>query len=125
MTIHPILRLLFRQPHLLIDHLHAYVRLAGEETSKVTSTLALQAGLYVGAAMLLMLGLLLTGVALLLLAATPSVDHTTWGLIAVPATPLVIGVVMVMIGKSKSVAKPFYELKGQIDADLAMLRESA
>ena len=121
--IHPLLRLAVKQPHLLADHLSAYAALAGEDVSKVSSSLALKIGLYASAGVLALLGLVLIGVALLLVAATPSVDHTTWALIVVPLTPFVLAGIMVLVARSRPVEKAFDTLKGQLNADMAVMRE--
>lgn len=121
--IHPLLRLAVKEPHLLADHLSAYAALAGEEVSKISSSLALKIGLYAGAGVLGLIGLVLVGVALLLVAATPSVDHTTWALIVVPLTPFVLAGIMVLIARSSTTEKVFATLKVQFSADMAVIRE--
>ncbi|MDQ2763512.1 MAG: phage holin family protein, partial [Pseudomonadota bacterium] len=98
--IHPLLRLAVQEPHLLAEHVKAYATLAGEDVSKISSSLALKGGLYAGAGILAMLGLILVGVALLLVGATSSVDHTTWALIVVPLTPFVLAGVLVLVARS-------------------------
>ncbi len=121
--IHPLLKLAVKEPHLIAEHLSDYVSLAGEEASKLTSSLAVRAGLYAGAGVLALVGLVLAGVALLLVAATPSVDHTTWALIVVPLTPFVLAGIMVLVARSKPIEKAFDTLKGQVHADMALIRE--
>lgn len=123
MLIHPLLRLAIKEPHLLVDHLSAYAALAGQELSKTSSSLALRTGLYAGAGVMTLLGLFLVGVALLLMAATPSEDHTTWALIVVPLTPLVVAAGLVVMARGKPVEKAFETLKQQVDKDLALLKE--
>ncbi len=121
--IHPLLRLAVKEPHLLAEHLSAYASLAGEEVSKISSSLALKIGLYAGAGVLALLGLVLVGVALLLVAATSSADHTTWALIVVPLTPFVLAGVMALVARSSPTGKAFKTLKGQLKADMALIRE--
>ena len=50
--IHPLLRLAATQPHLLGDHVEAYAALVGEEVSKVSTSLMMRVGLYLGALVL-------------------------------------------------------------------------
>ncbi len=121
--IHPLLKLAVKEPHLIADHLSAYVGLAGEEVSKLTSSLAMRAGLYAGAGVLAVIGLVLVGVALLLVAATPSVDHATWALIVVPLTPFLLSGIMAWMAQARPVEKAFDTLKGQVAADMALIRE--
>ncbi len=123
--IHPLFKLAVKEPHLIADHLSAYVALAGEEASKLGSSLAMRIGLYAGAAVLALIGLVLVGVALLLVAATPSENHTTWALIVVPLTPFVLAGIMVLVARSKPVEKAFDTLKGQVNADMAVIREAS
>ncbi len=123
MMIHPLLRLAVQEPHILADHLGAYAALAGEELSKTSSSLALRVGLYAGAGVMAFLGLILVGVALLLMAATSSDEWVRWALILVPVTPFAVAAVLVLVARSKPVENAFDTLKQQVDADMALLRE--
>ena len=123
MMIHPLLRLAVKEPHLLLDHLSAYGALAGEEASKTFSSLALRVGLYAGAGVMALVGVILLGVALVLVAATPSDDRTTWAMVVIPLTPFLIAAAMVFSARSKPEAKGLDTLKSQMNADLALLRE--
>lgn len=88
MIIHPLLKLAMTQPHLLGDHVEAYAALVGEEAKKVSSSLAVRIGLYAGAGVLALIGLVLAGVALLLRASISPVDYPAgWALLIVPLTP--------------------------------------
>ena len=123
MMIHPILRLAFKEPYLLIDHLSAYAALAGEEAAKTSSSLAMKVGLYAGAGVIAVLGLVLLGVAMLLVAARPSDDRATWAMIVIPLAPFVFAAAMVLVARSKPVEKAFETLRTQVNADRALLRE--
>lgn len=123
MMIHPLLRLAIKEPHLLADHLSAYAALASEEVSKTSLSLAWQIGLYAGAGVMAFVGLILIGVAFLLVGATPSDGHTTWILIVVPLMPFVIAGAMVLFARSKPVENAFDAFKRQVNADLALIRE--
>ena len=100
MTIHPLLRLVVSQPHLVAEHLEAYAALVGQEVSKLTASLAVRIGLYVGAGVLALLSLLLIGVSLLLRATVDPTGYSAgWALIVVPLTPLLLAVIMVFIAR--------------------------
>ena len=74
MTIHPLLKPVMTQPHLLGGHLEAYAAMVGEEAKKASTSLAVRVGLYVGAVLLALIGLALIGVALLIRASISSVN---------------------------------------------------
>jgi len=122
--IHPLLRLAATQPHLLGDHVEAYASMIGEEVSRASTAWAVRIGLLLAALALAVVGLVLTGVSLLLVAALPASDYQApWALIVVPLVPFVIAAVCAMVAKSKPPAGAFEKIKGQLDADMAMLRE--
>lgn len=122
--IHPLLRLAATQPHLLGDHVEAYASMIGEEVSKASTSWAVRIGLLLAALALAVVGLVLTGVSLLLVAALPASDYQApWALIVVPLVPFVIAVVCAMVARSKPPASAFETIKGQLNADMAMLRE--
>jgi hypothetical protein len=122
--IHPLLRLAATQPQLLGDHVEAYADLVGEEVGKISTSLMTRAGLYASAAVLLIVGLVLVGVALMLRATVPASDYSAgWALVVVPLTPLVAGAICVVVARAKPAEKAFDTLKKQLNADMAMLRE--
>ncbi|MBV9890383.1 MAG: phage holin family protein [Rhizobacter sp.] len=124
--IHPLLRLAATQPHLIGDHVENYAALVGEEVSKVSTAWLTRIGLYVGALVLFLVGLILVGVALMLRATVPESDYSAgWALLVVPLTPLVLGAVCVVVARAKPVENAFATVKKQINADMAMLREVA
>ena len=124
MTIHPLLKLAMSHPHLLGEHAQAYVALVGDEARKVSTSMAMRIGLYAGAGVLALIGLVLIGVVLLLRASISSVDYPAgWALLVVPLTPFVIAAVMVFMARSKPIEKAFDAVKSQIKADMALLRE--
>ena len=126
MKIHPLLRLVVSEPHLISAHVHAYMDLLRAEFGKLSSALVLRIGLFAGAAVLGVLGILLVGVALLLRATVPSTDYPAgWALVVVPLVPLVAAAIMVMIARSKPVDSGLSTLKQQMNADKAMLREAS
>jgi hypothetical protein len=122
--IHPLLRLAATQPHLLGDHVEAYAALVGEEVSKVSTSLMMRAGLYLGALVLFAIGLIFVGVALMLRATVPASDYSAgWALFVVPLTPFVLSAICVVVARAKPIEKAFDTIKKQLNADMAMLRE--
>lgn len=122
--IHPLLRLVATEPHLLGDHVEAYASLVGEEVSKASTAWIVRIGLYAVAVAMLIVGLVLVGVALLLAAVVPANDYPAlWAMYVVPATPLLIAVVCVLVARAKPIAGAFERIKMQLNADMAMLRE--
>jgi len=122
--IHPLLRLAATQPHLLGDHVEAYAALVGEEVSKVSTSLMTRVGLYLGAVVMFVVGLVLVGVALMLRATVPATDYSAgWALFVVPLTPFVLGAIFAVVARAKPAEKPFATVRSQLNADMAMLRE--
>lgn len=124
MTIHPLLKLVMTKPHLLGSHVEAYAALVGDEAKKISTSLAMRVGLYAGAGVLALIGLILVGVALLLRASISSVDYPAgWALFVVPLAPFVIAAVMVVVARSKPIEKAFDIVKQQVKADMDLLKE--
>lgn len=121
--IHPLLRLVATQPHLLADHAEAYAGLVGLEIGRTAAGLKQKVILSAGALCLISLAVVFAGVALMLWAALPDEGmRASWALIAVPAVPAVAGIACLLIGQQKP-ADSFAELRSQVAADLALLRE--
>jgi uncharacterized membrane protein YqjE len=122
--IHPLLRLIATEPQILGDHVEAYAELVGDEFRKTSSAWANRLGLYLAALCLLVLGLIFSGVALMLWASLPAGGaQMPWVLIAVPALPLVAALVCALQARRSRVESAFDNVKKQLSADLAMLRE--
>ncbi len=122
--IHPLLRLAATEPHLLGNHVEAYASLVGEEVSKASSSWAMRIALFLAALALVAVGLVLTGVSLLLVATLPSSGFTApWALVVVPIVPFVIAAACAMVAKANPATSAFENIKGQLNADMAMLRE--
>ncbi len=86
---HPLIRLLASKPHLLAHHAGTYINLASLQAAEAAAALRQRAVMAVAAAVLLVLGLVLGGVALLLLAVLPLHSMPApWALAAAPAAPL-------------------------------------
>ena len=90
---HLLLHLMASRPQLLLEHLEAYMDLAGAETGEAAS--ALKRGALLGAVGLgcLAIGLVLGGVALLLCAVVPASQMPApWALWAVPLPPILLAI---------------------------------
>lgn len=121
--IHPLLRLVATQPQLLADHAEAYAGLVGEEIGKTASAWKLRAALAAVAVVMLCVALVLSGVALMFWAVTPdSAILAPWALFAAPGVPALIGAVCLFVA-SRAAEPGFVDLKQQLAADLAMIRE--
>lgn len=121
--IHPLLRLIATKPQLLADHAEAYAGLLGEEWGKTTAEWKHRLLLNAIALCLAGVALVLGGVALMFWAVTASSNiQAPWALILVPVVPVVVALLCVFAGRKKQ-ASAFGDLKQQMSADLAMLRE--
>ena len=121
--IHPLLRLIATQPHLLVDHAEAYAELASEEFGKTASLWKWRAILVVVALFLMVVAAILGGVALMLWAVMPSTSmQAPWALVAGPLIPAVIALGCLMKARQQS-PSTFDALKKQLRADLLMVRE--
>jgi len=58
--IHPLLRLIATEPHLLGDHVEAYADMVGDEVKKTGAAWSMRLGLYAAALCLVGVGLVLT-----------------------------------------------------------------
>jgi hypothetical protein len=68
--------------------------------------------------------LVLTGVAVMLWAAVPANDiHAPWVLVAVPAITWALAAACFLYARSNPVESAFDNVKKQLSADMAMLRE--
>ncbi len=122
--IHPLLRLIATEPQILGDHVEAYAELVGDEVRKTSSAWSLRIGLYLAALALAGVALVLTGVAVMLWASLPpSGFQLPWLLVAVPATAFGAAIVCVVLARRNPVENAFDNVKKQLSADMAMLRE--
>jgi hypothetical protein len=122
--IHPLLRLIATQPHLLADHAEAYAGLVGEEVGKAATVWKRRAALNAIALCMAGVSFSLIGIALMLWAVSASTEtmRAGWVLIATPAAPALIALLCYIKGRSDDV-DAFVDLKQQVAADLSMLRE--
>ena len=123
--LHPVLRLLATRPHWLAEHAEAYAELAAAEAG--AAALAARRSVILAATVFGGLGLsaVLGGVALMLWAALPSLPSATaWVLWAVPALPLSVAILALLVKQSGSDEGSFVLLRQQLQADMALLREA-
>lgn len=121
--IHPLLRLIATQPHLLVDHAEAYAELASEEIGKTVSQWKWRVMWGVVGLFLTGVAAVLGGVALMLWAITPSAGiQAPWALVAAPVVPAVIALGCLIKARQQPPGT-LNALKKQIRADLLMVRE--
>ena len=122
--IHPLLRLIATEPQILGDHVEAYAELVGDEVKKTSSAWSLRIALYLAALALACVAIVLTGVAVMLWATLPpSGFQVPWLLVVVPAAGFVAAIVCVLLARRNPVENAFDNVKKQLSADMAMLRE--
>ena len=122
--IHPIFRVLAREPHLLADHAQAYAALVGEQLGEAASSLKQRAVLMVIAGVLLFLGVIFLGVAFMLWGASDGGMRAPWALFVGPLVPIAAGVACLLAGKGKTMTSPLDKVREQMSADISMLREA-
>ncbi len=124
--IHPLLQLIATQPQLLADHAEAYAELMAEEIDGVSAAWKRRAVLNAVALCSLTAAAILAGVALMLWAVIPSADlQAPWALIAAPLPPVAAGLWCLMAARRLGEGRAFENLRRQLAADMAMLREVA
>lgn len=122
--IHPLLKLVATQPHLIGDHFEAYAELIGAEVEQTSKMWIMRIAFYAVALFLFSAGLIFVGVALMLWAVVPTDSmNLAWLLIVVPIVPLVAGGLCIWRAMTGPTHGPFETVKQQVNADLAMLRE--
>ena len=124
--LHPIFHLVATQPQLLGQHAQAYGELLGTELSSQAGFWGRRAILAALAVCFLSVSLVLAGVALMLWSAlVPEPRAALWVLLAVPAVPALAALVCYGMARHRSAtdAQAFAELRRQVQADIALLRE--
>src|SRR3954469_13713875 len=110
--IHPLLRLITTEPHLLGDHVEAYAELVGEEVKKTGAAWGMRLALYAAALTLGGVGLVLTGVAVMLWAALPASSfQAPWGVVLVPVVPFVLAAACFLFANRKPAESAFDKVK--------------
>lgn len=122
--IHPLFRLIARQPHLVAEHAQAYAALVGEQVGEAANSLKQRALLMAVAGVLLLVGVILLGVAFMLWGASAEDSmRAPWALFVGPLLPIVAGVGCFLASKSKPAVSPLDKVREQLSADIGMLRE--
>ena len=120
---HPLLRLLSTEPQLLIEHADAYAELVIADLRMASSEYQRQALLMASALCCAGVAAVLIGVALMLWATVPgNAMQARWLLCAVPAAPAIATVLCLFAARRRAEGK-FDNVRLQLRADLAMLRD--
>ncbi|APW48409.1 hypothetical protein RA876_12220 [Rhodoferax antarcticus] len=119
---HPALSLLATRPQLLVDHAQAYAALVNEESGLAYGVWLRRVLLYVIALCAVSVAAVLAGVATLLWFTVAPPASALGVLVAVPAVPLLLAVVCVLLARQSSKSASFANLRRQINEDVAMLR---
>ncbi len=118
----PLLALLATRPQLLLDHAQAYAALFNEEFALAAAAWRRRVLLYALALCCLGVAAVLAGVAAMLWFTTAAAASAQWVLITIPAVPLLVTLVCLLLARQAPYSAPFANMSRQIDADLAMLR---
>lgn len=122
--IHPLLRLIVTEPHIVGDHVEAYAELVSDEVKKAGTAWALRIALYAAALCLALVGLIFTGVAIMLWGALPATGYVAgWVLWAVPLVTFALAAICIVVAMSKPIESAFDNVNRQLNADMAMLNE--
>ncbi len=123
---HPLFHLIASRPQLLADHAEAYAALVAVEIDQVSARWTRTTLLHALALCGLSVALALAGVALMLWAALPALPaQAAWALIVVPLLPLAAAAGCLVAAQRSGPHDAFADLRQQVKADIAMLREVA
>lgn len=121
--IHPLVRLLASEPHLLTEHLGAYASLIGREAQDAKQQWVLRAVLSGLALGCMVIAITLAGVALMLWAVLPGLSEPAlWVLGGVPALPALISLGSLGWLRARSDKGVFTAVQAQVSSDLQMLK---
>ena len=121
-----LLQLFAKQPQLLADHAQAYADLVTQDVGLVSRAWKRRAILSVAALCCAGVAAILVGVALMLWAAIPAVPtQALWVLILVPLTPGIAAAWCLLAARSPAGGSAFDNVRQQMKADMAMLREAS
>ena len=121
---HPLLHLVATQPQLLADHAEAYAELVAAEIGTASAAWKRRALLNAVALCCLVVAVVLAGVALMLWAVIPAAQmHAAWVLIAAPLLPVAVALGCLLAARAQDEGGVFENLRRQMKADMAMLRE--
>lgn len=117
--LHPLFTLLIRKPELVVEHLAGYGALVHEEVSDLGVQLCTRAAAWAAMAVMAIVFITLTGVAVMLGCALNSFH---WALVAVPGFTLAVTVACFFYARTPMPGTRFDGLKAQIDADVQAMR---
>jgi len=121
---HPFFKLMVDRPAVITDHVEAYASLATLELSGAVKQLRLRALKTAIALSCAAVASVLAGVAVMLWAVTPADHlHAPWVLWLAPGLPAIVSVWFWLSAQAISDAPAFSALRGQVRADIDMLRE--
>lgn len=121
--IHPLFKLIAREPHLVAEHAQAYAALVSEQMGEAANNLKQRVMLMAVAGVLMFMGILFAGVAFMLWGASQGDMRAPWALWVGPLVPLVAGLGCFLAGKGKPTTGPMDKVREQLSADISMLRE--
>lgn len=120
--LHPLFSTLIQRPDLVADHLAGYAQLLQEEATRAGSEILFRAVAWLVAALLIILFLGLSGVAIMF-GVMQAQFH--WILATVPGVVLTAAVLAAIRAKKPFVSEKFPELRAQVDSDVRALRSVA
>jgi pilus assembly protein TadC len=117
-----LLRVMVKQPEILLDHVQAYAELFEAELETLGTAYSRRIYLKTVMVCCLAIGLTLTGFALMLVVMLPPAEATRlWVLALIPLVPLA-ACLWCLVALRSGAAIPFEVLRRQITADIYMLR---
>ena len=121
---HPFFKLMVDRPAVITDHVEAYASLASLELSGAVRQIRLRALKTAIALSCAAVAAVLAGVAVMLWAVTPAEHlHASWVLWLAPGLPAIVAVWCWLSAQAVSDTPAFSALRGQVRADIDMLRE--
>ena len=121
---HPFFKLVVERPAVITDHVEAYASLAALELSGAVTHLRERALKTAIALSCVVVAAVLAGVAAMLWAVTPPDQlHAPWALWLAPGLPAIVAAWSWFSAQAISDTPAFSALRGQVRADIDMLRE--
>ncbi|MBX3655287.1 MAG: hypothetical protein KIS62_05905 [Ramlibacter sp.] len=119
--IHPVFSVLVNRPDLVVEHAAAYAALVRQEASTAGTEVACRGLAWGVAALSFTAFAVLSGMALML---GTLLSQFHWVLIAVPAATLALALAAWQRARRPLSGRHFHELRTQLDADAATLRQA-